>query len=84
MIVSRIARKSIWITNKIEDSNKNNCEVFKKQWKQTTKYIIYDEYMLQEWKQHKQNKFQSWHKNRLVYDKLSSNLEPKIKDVQMT
>jgi hypothetical protein len=33
-----------------------------KQWKQTAKYVIYDEYILLEWKQHKQNKFQSWRK----------------------
>ena len=35
-------------------------------------------------KQHKGNEFQKLTQNRLVYDELSLNLEPKVNDVQLS
>jgi hypothetical protein len=36
------------------------------------------------WKQHKESKFQKLTQNRLVYEELSPNLEPKVNDVQLS
>jgi len=36
------------------------------------------------WKQQKECEFQKLTQNRLVYDKLSMNLEPKLNDVQLS
>jgi hypothetical protein len=36
------------------------------------------------WKQQKASEFQKLTQNRLVYDELSLNLEPKVNDVQLS
>ena len=36
------------------------------------------------WKQQKESEFQKLTQNRLVYDKLSLNLEPKVNDVRLS
>jgi len=36
------------------------------------------------WKQQKENEFQKLTQNRLVYDKLSPNLQPKVNDIQLS
>jgi hypothetical protein len=36
------------------------------------------------WKQHKESEFQKLTQNRLVYNELSLNLEPKVNDIQLS
>jgi hypothetical protein len=36
------------------------------------------------WKQQKESKFQKLTQNRLVYDELSPNLDPKVNDIQLS
>jgi hypothetical protein len=36
------------------------------------------------WKQQKESEFQKLMQNRLVYDELSVNLEPKVNDIQLS
>ena len=51
----------------------------------TPKYVGYVENILQEMKKkQKERKFQKLTQNRLVYDELSLNLEPKVNVVQLS
>jgi hypothetical protein len=50
----------------------------------TPKYVGYDEINCKKWKQQEASKFQKLTQNRLVYDELSPNLEPKVNDVQLS
>ena len=74
MIVSRVASDSIQNMNEAEGSNKNRNKKICKMMK-----INYNK-----WKQQKASEFQKLTQNRLVYDKLSPNLEPKVNDVQLS
>jgi hypothetical protein len=51
----------------------------------TPKYVGYVENILQEMKKkQKERKFQKLTQNRLIYDELSLNLEPKVNVVQLS
>jgi len=83
MIVSRVASEFIRNMNKTEDLNKNRKK--NKQDDETTpKYVGYDEINCKKIKQQKACEFQKLMQNRLVYDELSPNLEPKVNDVQLS
>ena len=50
----------------------------------TPKYVGYDENKLREMKTTERSEFQKLTQNRLVYDELSPNLEPKVNDIQLS
>ena len=84
MIVSRVASESIWNMNETEDSNKKNRN---KIWKMMKQHPDMLDMMKINWKKRKQQKeseFQKLTQNRLVYDELSPDLEPKVNDVQLS
>ena len=79
MIVSRVASESIRNMNETEDSNKNRNKKYAKSCK-----IMLDMMKIncKKRKQQKASEFQKLTQNRLVYDELGPNLEPKVNDVQ--
>jgi hypothetical protein len=84
LIVLRVASESIWIMNEIEDLNKTNCEVCKNNGNKLQNML----YMMNIYCKNENNinktSFKVDVKNRPIYDKLSLNLEPKVRDVQMS
>jgi hypothetical protein len=80
MIVSRVASESIWNMNETEDSNNNKNEIWKMM-KQHPNMLDMLKTYCKKWKQHKESDFQKLTQNRLVYDELSLNLEPKVNDI---
>jgi hypothetical protein len=50
----------------------------------TPKYVGYDENKLQEMKTIERKQFPKLTQNKLVYDELSPNLEPKVNDVKLS
>ena len=84
MIVSRVASESIRNMNETEDSNKKNRN---KIWKMMKQHPDMLDMMKINWKKRKQQReteFQKLTQNRLVYDELSPDLEPKVNDVQLS
>jgi len=84
MIVSLVASESIQNTNEIEDSNKNINEICKKMVKQHPNMLDMLKIYCKKWKQQKESEFQKLTQNRLVYNELSLNLEPKVNDIQLS
>jgi hypothetical protein len=84
MIVSRVASESIRNMNETEDSNKNRNKKIYKIMKQHPNMLDMMKINYKKQKQQKESEFQKLTQNRLVYDELSTNLEPKVNDVQFS
>ena len=84
MIVSRLASESIRNMNETEDSNKNRNKKIYKIMKQHPNMLDIMKINYKKQKQQKESEFQKLTQNRLVYDELSTNLEPKVNDVQFS
>jgi hypothetical protein len=69
--------------NETEDSNKNRNKNMQND-ETTPKYVGYDENKLQEMKTIERKQFPKLTQNKLVYDELSPNLEPKVNDVKLS
>jgi hypothetical protein len=83
MIVSRVASESIRNMNETEDSNKNRNGICKTM-KQHPNILDMLRIYCKKRKQQKESKFQKLTQNKLVYDKLSLNLKPKVNDIQLS
>ena len=83
IIVSRVASESIRNMNETVDSNKNRNEICKMM-KQRPNMLDMLKIYCKKWKKQKESEFQKLTQNRLVYDKLSLNLEPKVNDVRLS
>ena len=75
-----IANESIQNMNETEDLNKNRNQMCKTM-KQHPNMLDMLKIYCKKWKRQKESKFQKLTKNRLVYDELIPNLEPKVNDV---
>ena len=69
--------------NEIEDSNKNWNKIWKMM-KQHPNMLDMLKIYCKKQKQQKESEFQKLTQNRLVYDGLNPNLEPKVNDVQLS
>jgi len=83
MIVSRVTSESIRNMNETEDSNKNRNEIWKMM-KQHPNMLDMLKIFYKKWKHQKENEFQKLTQNKLVYNELSPNLEPKVNDIQLS
>jgi len=83
MIVSRVASESIRNMNETEDLNENSNKICKIM-KQHPNMLDMMKINCKKQKQQKASEFQKLTQNRLVYDELSLNLEPKVNDVQLS
>ena len=81
MIVPRVASESIRNMNETEDSNKKHKQDMKNN---ETTPIMLDKMKIncKKRKQQKESEFQKLTQNKLVYNELSLDLEPKVNDVQ--
>jgi len=85
MIVSRVASESIQNMNETEDLNKKkHKQNMKQKMKQHPDMLDMMKINCKKRKQQKASEFQKLTQNRLVYDELSPNLEPKVNDVQLS
>ena len=75
MIVPGVASESIRNVNETEDSNKKTM-------KQHPNMLDKMKINCKKWKQQKESEFQKLTQNKLVYNELSLDLEPKVNDVQ--
>jgi hypothetical protein len=82
MIVSRLASESIRNMNESEDSNKNRNTIYKMM-KHDPNMLDMLKLYCKKQKQQKETEFDELRQNRLVYDKLSPDLEPKVNIVQL-
>ena len=80
MIVSRVESESIRNMNETEDSNKKQKKNMKMM-KQHPNMLDMMKINCKKRKQQKASEFQKVTQNRLVYEELSPNLEPKVNDV---
>jgi len=83
MIVSLVASESIRNMNETEDSNKNRKKKMLT-WNNTQYMLDMMKINCKKWKQQNTSEFQKLTQKRLIYDKLSPNLEPKVNDVQLS
>jgi len=83
MIVSRVTSESIRNMNETEDSNKNRNEIWKMM-KQHPNMLDMLKILYKKWKHQKESEFQKLTQNKLVYNELSPNLEPKVNDIQLS
>jgi hypothetical protein len=82
MIVSRLASESIRNMNESEDSNKSRNTIYKMM-KHYPNMLDMLKLYCKKQKQQKETEFDKLRQNRLVYDKLSPDLEPKVNVVQL-
>jgi hypothetical protein len=84
MIVSRVASESIRNMNETKDSKKKQKQKICKIIKQQPNMLDMMKINRNKQKQQKASEFQKLTQQRLIYDELSRNLEPKVNDVQLS
>jgi hypothetical protein len=83
MIVSQVASESIRNMNQTEDSSKNRNEICKMMKLHPNMLDMLKIYCKKR-KQYKESEIQKLTQNKLIYDELSPNLEPKVTVVQLS